>query len=165
MKKFDYLLLCIGVIAVIVVLFTITGKNKSFSSTPVEAVKTIDFDVAVKGVTITSSEPVFVKGQKTFLTIRNVPYQALLITKVDEKRKQIVLPAAGTKPYMVVDDAASPSQYDFVVTLEDTAKITADGPVVGGNKIKIGIPVVLEGQNYKLSGVVSNLVIPVDTEE
>lgn len=43
------------------------------------------------------------------------------------------------------------------MTLQDRAKITDDGAVVGGNKVKIGIPVVLEGKNYKLTGVISNV--------
>ncbi len=160
MKKFDYLLVFVAIIATAVILFAVTGRNKSFSSTPVEAIKTINFDVAIKGATVTQTTPLFVKGEKTFLTIRNVPYQDLLIKNVQQNAKQTVLAMPAVKEkYIVVDDASSPNQYDFIITIEDTAKITADGPVVGGNKIKIGIPVVLEGPNYKLSGTVSSLTI------
>ena len=59
--------------------------------------------------------------------------------------------------YQVVDDLSSPFSYDFLVTVEDDAKITKDGAVVGGNKIKIGLPVTLEGVDYRLNGVVSNI--------
>lgn len=58
-----------------------------------------------------------------------------------------------------VDDLTSPFNYDFLVTLEDDAKITKDGAVVGGNKIKIGLPVTLEGVDYKLNGIVSNITL------
>ena len=44
--------------------------------------------------------------------------------------------------------------YDVVVTLTDNAKITKDGAVVGGNKIKIGLPITLEGADYKFTGSV-----------
>ena len=49
--------------------------------------------------------------------------------------------------------------YDIVVTVVDTAKITKDGAVVGGNKIKMGLPITLEGKDYKFNGTVSNVVI------
>ena len=64
-----------------------------------------------------------------------------------------------SKSYQIVDDLTSPFNYDFLVTLEDDAKITKDGAVVGGNKIKIGLPVTLEGVDYKLNGVVSNITL------
>ena len=60
---------------------------------------------------------------------------------------------------MVVDDVTSPFNYDFLVTVEDDAKITKDGAVVGGNKIKIGLPVTLEGVDYRLNGIVSNISV------
>ena len=38
-------------------------------------------------------------------------------------------------------------------------KITKDGDaVVGGNKVKIGLPITLEGAKYKLNGVISNVI-------
>lgn len=61
--------------------------------------------------------------------------------------------------YQVVDDVTSPFNYDFLVTVEDDAKITKDGAVVGGNKIKIGLPVTLEGVDYRLNGIVSNISV------
>ncbi len=160
MKKFDYVILLAGVLVFSVFLFVMTGNNKSFSETPVEAEKTIAFDVVLRGVTTTSESSLFSTTEKTFLTIRNVPYKDLSVTQVKKIRRQAVLPALNTKKkYITVEDDSNPYLFDFVVTLKDDAKITADGPVVGGNKIKIGIPVVLEGADYKLSGVVSNLII------
>ena len=46
----------------------------------------------------------------------------------------------------------------------DDAKITKDGPVVGGNKLKIGLPIVLEGFNYRLSGTVANVKLLEDKD-
>lgn len=63
------------------------------------------------------------------------------------------------KNVLVVDDVAQAHLYDILVTLTDTAKITKDGAVVGGNKIKIGLPITLEGQNYKFNGTVSDLKV------
>ena len=63
-----------------------------------------------------------------------------------------------------MEDYSSPFQYDAVVTLIDDAKITKDGAVVGGNKIKIGLPIVLEGFNYRLGGTISNVQILEDED-
>ena len=60
----------------------------------------------------------------------------------------------------MVEDISQAFLYDMVVTLIDpSAKITKDGAVVGGNKIKIGLPVTLEGPSYKLNGTVSDVRI------
>src|SRR5574344_342414 len=84
----------------------------------------------------------------------------LQIIDVAYQSKKAMIPSNSTKsPYMLVEDVTQPYQYDFVVTLIDEAKITKDGPVVGGNKIKIGLPIVLEGFNYRIGGTISNVQI------
>ena len=59
--------------------------------------------------------------------------------------------------YILTPDVSLPNMFDFIVKLEDTAKKTPDGYVAGGNKIKMGIPVVIEGEKYKYTGVISNV--------
>ena len=54
--------------------------------------------------------------------------------------------------------------FDAVVTITDTAKITKDGAVVGGNKIKMGLPVTLEGNNYKFNGTISDVRVKTDAD-
>ena len=66
---------------------------------------------------------------------------------------------------MVVEDVSQANMYDVTVTLTDTAKITKDGAVVGGNKIKIGLPITLEGRDYKFTGTVSDLKIINETAD
>ena len=98
-------------------------------------------------------------GEKTFITIRNVPYSELeIVDVIVEKRKQL-MPALNGKAFVAVDDISLTGVYDAIVVLNDTAKITKDGAVVGGNKIKIGLPITLEGQNYRFGGTVSDLQI------
>ena len=63
------------------------------------------------------------------------------------------------KPYITVNDDTTPYQYDYLVKVVDSAKITKDGDaVVGGNKVKIGLPITLEGAKYKLNGVITNVI-------
>ena len=67
---------------------------------------------------------------------------------------------------LTVEDPSQAYVYDMIVTLSDTAKITKDGAVVGGNKIKMGLPITLEGKDYKFNGTVSDLkVMPVTDDE
>ena len=69
-----------------------------------------------------------------------------------------MIPTGNAKrPYIVAEDISLPYQYDMIITLIDDAKITKDGAVVGGNKIKIGLPIVLEGFNYRIGGTISNV--------
>ena len=65
---------------------------------------------------------------------------------------------------MLVLDPAQPAVFDAVITITDTAKITKDGAVVGGNKIKMGLPVTIEGENYKFNGTISNVKVSGETK-
>ena len=62
----------------------------------------------------------------------------------------------------MVPDPAQPSLFDAVITISDVAKITKDGAVVGGNKIKMGLPVTLEGKRYKFNGTISDIRVTND---
>ena len=76
------------------------------------------------------------------------------------------MPILNSKKVVVVEDPSQANVYDLVVTLSDVAKITKDGAVVGGNKIKMGLPITLEGKDYKFNGTVSDLkIMPVTDDE
>ncbi|MBS4760491.1 MAG: DUF4330 domain-containing protein [Clostridium sp.] len=159
LKTFDYILI-IAIVAVLGIgLLVYLGKNK-FNKTPVEATKKIAFQVMLKSVSVTDNEMPFKIGDEAFITIRNVPYTKLKIIDSLYQTKKTMVPTNDPKqPFIVTEDYSQPYQYDFIVTLVDEAKITKDGPVVGGNKIKIGLPIVLEGFNYRVGGTISNVQI------
>ena len=164
-KFFDFLIIGIIIIAIIVGILTVKGIRKT-SSNQIEAETELAIEIYFRGVTISSKNSPFIIGDETFITIRNVPYTKLKIRDVKFDRKKTVVPTNNSKrPYLVIDDVSLPNQYDFLVTVVDNAKITKDkeGAVVGGNKIKIGLPVTLEGADYRFNGVVSN-VTPVEDE-
>lgn len=159
LKKVDYIIIAFVCILVLVAGLVYFGKNKIFSKSPVQAEKKVAFQVFFRGITVTNPNSPFQVGQDSFITIRNVPYTKLKIVDVKFDRKKIALPANNKDRFVVIDDVSSPFQFDFLVTLVDTAKLTDDGVVVGGNKLKIGVPIVLEGQNYKLNGTLSNVEV------
>ena len=160
-RPVDFIIIAGIVLAIIVGFFTFTHVRQT-ADKRIEATSKIRFQVYVRGVTLTGTGIPMQKDEKTFISIRNVPYSDLDIVDVKAERKKVVLPTFNNKKVVVVEDVSQSSLYDIVVTLEDTAKITKDGAVVGGNKIKMGLPITLEGEDYKFSGIVSNLQIMSD---
>lgn len=159
LKPLDYVIIAAVILVIVIGLLVVLGKNK-FSKSPVEATKKIAFEVMLRSVSITDNTSPIRIGDDAFITIRNVPYTKLQIIDTKISQKKTILPVNNAKnPFMVIDDYSQPFQYDIIVALIDDAKITADGPVVGGNKIKIGVPIVLEGFNYRIGGTVSNVQV------
>lgn len=164
MKPVETIVLC-GVILALIVGF-ITFKNfRQTAAKQIEATSQITFQVFMRGVTLTGTEIPIMKGDKTFISIRNVPYSDLEVINVKYEKKKMVLPLLNSQKVMIVDDVSQADMYDIIVTLTDTAKITKDGAVVGGNKIKMGLPITLEGESYKFTGTVSDLKVANDVND
>ena len=166
LKAFD-LIVILGVAIALAVGFLTFKQVRQTADKQIETTSPIVFDVFLRGITLTGSETPLKAGDKTFISIRNVPYSDLEVVNVKTERKKTILPVLSNsknaaKNVLIVDDVAQNSLYDIVVTLTDTAKITKDGAVVGGNKIKMGLPITLEGGNYKFNGTVSNIVVSHD---
>lgn len=153
-------IIILGVFLALVVGFFTYKHFRQTASKQVERTAKIGFQVFLRGVTLTGGVMPMKVGDNTFISIRNVPYTDLKIVDVKADTKKVVVPnPKGTPAYTLVDDYSQIFMYDIVVTVVDMAQITKDGPVVGGNKIKIGLPITLEGPEYKLNGTVSNLQI------
>ena len=163
-KPVDFIIIAGVLLAIIVGYFTFTNVRQT-ADRQIEAISKIRFDVFIRGVTLTGEGLPMKKEEKTFISIRNVPYSELDIIDVKSDRKKTVLPTFNSKKVIVVEDISQANLFDIVITLEDTAKITKDGAVVGGNKIKIGLPITLEGDDYRFNGIVSDLKLVPDTHE
>ncbi len=164
LKPLDYIII-VAIFAVLLIgLLVVKGKNK-FSKSPVEATQKVAFQVMLRSVSITDNIMPFRVGEEAFITIRNVPYTKLQIIDSKFSPKKAMIPTGNPKhPYIVAEDISLPYQYDMIITLIDEAKITKDGAVVGGNKIKIGLPIVLEGFNYRIGGTISNVQLLEDKD-
>lgn len=156
-KIVDFIIIACVIIALGVGFVTYKGYRQT-ADKQIEATSNIVFKVYMRGVTFSGKDIPIKKGEKTFISIRNVPYSDLEILDVKADRRKIVLPTLNSKKVvLVVEDESQPDLYDVVVTLTDKAKITKDGAVVGGNKVKLGLPITLEGPNYKFTGSVSDI--------
>ncbi len=156
LRVIDYVIILL-IIAFVVIGGLAVFKKKSFSNLPVEKEVKINFEVFFRGVTMTSQELPFKIGDDAFITIRNVPYTKLKINAMQGRPRMVLIPANNKDGFVISDDISMPNMFDVVVSLEDVAKKTPDGYVAGGNKIKMGIPVVIEGEKYKYTGTISNV--------
>ena len=168
-KPVDWIIIIGVLVALIVGGLTVT-HFRGTASNQIEAQTTIGFQVFLRSITLTGNVTPIAPGDTTFITIRNVPYTNLKVLDavIDTKKAVLPNPKGGKDSFVLVEDSSQAFLYDLVVTLVDeNAKITKDGAVVGGNKIKIGLPVTLEGPSYKLNGVVSDVRIlqPQTTQE
>lgn len=153
----DFIIIVVLIIAVLGVGFMKT-KSRISNSEAMKETKKVEIDVIIQGGKVSSDKNIFNAGQKTFITIRNVPYTELEIVKSLTTVKKTAIPDPKNPGNAIaVDDPSMLHTYDFLVTVTDKAVITPDGAVVGGNKIKIGLPIILEGVDYRLPGVVSDV--------
>lgn len=107
-----------------------------------------EFDLFIRGGV--ADPAIFKEGEKTFITIRNQPYAALTIRKVRVTPRTITMPVpGGVKAY---PDPSEPYSKDVLLTLREKAQITDDAIVLGGNKVKVGVPIDIEGFKYRLRG-------------
>ena len=91
------------------------------------------------------------------IVIRNQPAGRVTLVSVDD----LTNPLTAVQPdgSVVIADAPStalPRHARFV--MEAQAEIKPSGVVIGGTKLKVGVPVELEGRLYRLKGVVSGVM-------
>ena len=160
----DIIIVAGVIIALVVGLLTMKNFRQT-ADKQIEATSEISFQVFLRGVTVTGEDFPVKAGEKTFITIRNVPYTELEVNGVAYSPRQTAVSSAKTeKQYVLVNDPSQPDVYDAVISIKDVAKITKDGAVVGGNKIKMGLPVTLEGKDYKFNGTISDVRVTYDTK-
>ena len=158
LKKIDMIIVISAILILLFACFSYLGVKK-IGKTPVQKEQKIAIQVFFRNIIITDTHNPFEVGEKAFITIRNVPYTSLNIIAAQGAEKKTVIPSTkNRKGYIVVPDVTLPLQYDFLITLEDTVKVTDEGEyVVGGNKLKTGLPIVLEGKDYRFNGVISSI--------
>lgn len=150
-------IIIVGVIVALIVGICTMKQFRQTADKQIEATSPITFQVFLRGVTVTGDEFPIKAGSKSFITIRNVPYTELNVTDVTSNPRQTAIAVKSSEQHITINDPAQPALFDAVVTISDTAKITKDGAVVGGNKIKMGLPITLEGENYKFNGTISDV--------
>jgi hypothetical protein len=123
--------------------------------------KPVKIDVMVRGLSVRDPQQLYEQGLKpggkTNVIIRNQPHGQVDVESVKQLPRTTLVP----QPDGSVKDLPDPrkNQYimDLLVTLDGKAQITNNGPVIGNSKLKIGVPVELEGFNYDFTGSVIDM--------
>ena len=111
------IIIIIGVIlALCVGLFTMKHFRQT-ADKQIEATSPITFQVFLRGVTVTGETFPIQDGDKTFITIRNVPYTELDVTSVNAQPRLTAVAAKASEQYILIQDPSQPSVFDAVVTI------------------------------------------------
>jgi hypothetical protein len=147
--------LCVILLAIVGIFF-FPGTNGSVAQ--VKETKPVEVDLLIRGLSVGDPDGLIKKFQadkKANIVIRNQPHGQVDIKKVEELPKTIL----ATQPDGSVKELPDPrdkSSYslDMIMTIGGQAQITKDGVVLGNEKIKIGVPVRLEGFEYEFNASV-----------
>lgn len=116
----------------------VEGESDILISVQIPSLKTLDPDL-------------FEPDKNTSITIRNQPRGEVLIESVKSNPTKVTMLGSNQKP-LAVQDLAQANSYDYTLVLKDHAQVTKDGFVTEGVKVKIGLPIELEGFNYRVYG-------------
>ncbi|MBD2181827.1 DUF4330 domain-containing protein [Planktothrix sp. FACHB-1355] len=151
----------IVILLVIVGIFFFPGTSGSVAQLGV-ATRPVEVDVVVRGLSIRNPQELikqFQTKKKTNIIIRNQPYGQVDIKAVKELPRTVVVPQPDGSVKALPDPRKDTFSTDMVITLTGKAQITNNGPVLGNNKIKVGMPIELEGFDYDFNSSVIDVRI------
>ena len=119
--------------------------------------------VDVRGVPVANPSALIEAAKeegKVAIVIRNQPHGSVVVKQVQPLQRLLV----AVQPNGSVVTATDPNQarlgsLDARFVLEGQGRKSGGGVVFGNQNLKIGAPVEIEGQQYRLSGTVSGLEI------
>lgn len=148
------------ILLVIVGIFIFPGTSGSVAQVGAKIVP-IEVDLVVRGLNVRDPQQLlkegFTKGGKTNVIIRNQPYGQIGIKSVQQLDRMLTIGQPDGSVKELPDPRKNNFSTDFILTLEGKATVTKDGPVLGNNKVKIGMPFELEGFNYNFNASVIDI--------
>jgi len=125
--------------------------------------KPVEVDLVVRGLNVRDPQELLrkglTKGGKTNIIIRNQPHGAITIKSVQQIPRTLMVPQPDGSVKELPDTRSNSFSTDMLLTLEGNAQITDNGPVIGPSKLKIGVPVELDGFNYNFNTTVIDVRI------
>lgn len=162
--KISILDLGAALIMVLVLLGIFVFPSTSVTQTIAQTVtKPIEVDLLVRGLSVKDADSLYeeFKAEKTNIIIRNNPAGQADITNVQElPRNILVTQPDGTVKILPDPRPETDLVRDMIITLGGQAQVSDSGMVLGGQKVKIGTPIELEGTEYNFN----TSVIEVRTE-
>ncbi|MBE9116659.1 DUF4330 domain-containing protein [Lusitaniella coriacea LEGE 07157] len=150
------------VLAVIFGIFIFPGTSGSIAQG--SSVKPVEIDMIVRGLSVGDPEALIAEledTQKTDLIIRNESHGEVAIKAIDPLKRLVVVPQPDGTAKALPDPRPSEETFstDMIITLADEAQVNEEGIVLGGQKIKIGTLLELEGKTYNFKGSVMGVRI------
>ncbi|MFB2893151.1 DUF4330 domain-containing protein [Aerosakkonemataceae cyanobacterium BLCC-F50] len=149
------------ILLVIVGIFFFPGTSGSLAQIGVPT-KPVEIDVVVRGLSIRQPQDLmkeFQTKKKTNIIIRNQPYGQVDVKSVKELPRTVVVPQPDGTVKALPDPRKDTFSSDMIITLAGKAQITKNGPVLGNSKLKVGIPLELEGFDYNFNSSVIDVRI------
>ncbi|MEB3203621.1 MAG: DUF4330 domain-containing protein [Candidatus Sericytochromatia bacterium] len=140
-----------AVLATALVAFGAAKAGKTGIAAKVRGETTVEIDCFIRGA-VSHPERLIKAGDKTFITLRNVPYSAVTVSSVQARPRGTAVPSADGRSVVALPDPSEPFGKDIVVTIREKAMLTEDGVVFGDSKVKVGTPIEIEGFAYRLRG-------------
>lgn len=151
----------IVILLVIVGIFLFPGTSGSLAQIGVPT-KPVEVDVVVRGLSIRQPQDLikdFQTKKKTNIIIRNQPYGQVDVKSVRELPRTVIVPQPDGTVKALPDPRKDSFSTDMIITLAGKAQVTKNGPVLGNSKLKVGIPLELEGFDYNFNSTVIDVRI------
>ncbi len=150
------------ILLVVVGIFFFPGTSGSVAQVGAPT-KPVEVDLVVRGLNVRDPQELFNQGLKsggkTNIIIRNQPHGEIGIKSVKQLPRTTSVPQPDGSVKELPDPKANQYAIDLLLTLAGKAQITDTGPVIGNSKLKIGIPIELEGFNYDFNATVIDVRI------
>ena len=137
-------------------IFLFPGTGRSIAQVNSNS-KSVEVDVLVRGLNVMDSSRLmnnFKAGQQTNVIIRNQPHGKVDIKAARQLERTVIVPQPDGSVKALPDPRADIFSVDMLMTLAGKAQMTEDGVVMGGNKVKVGTSIELEGQDYNFNASV-----------
>ena len=150
------------ILLVIFGIFFLPGGSGSVAQVG-STTKPVEVDLIVRGLNVRDPQGLFnqglTKGGKTNIIIRNQPHGSIAIKSVQPLPRTLMVPQPNGSLKELPDTRSNSFSTDMLLTLEGKAQITDNGPVIGPSKLKIGVPIELDGFNYNFNATVIDVRI------
>lgn len=135
-------------------IFLVLGKMGKHPVLAEGQLRRVEIDVIVKSFPLTDTSCVK-PGEKLFITVKNQPFDWVVLKDVKFYPRQAVVPT-GNGGYKLIPSPSEPYTVDILFTLQAQGYVRSDGIVVG-TKLKVGIPIDLEGKSIDVKGQVAGI--------
>ncbi len=143
---------------VVAAIFLLPGNSGTSLAQIGVQTKPVEVDAIVRGLSVREPSALMesIKSTgKTRIIIRNQPYGEVNVLGLQSLPRTVAVP----QPDGSVRAEADPRPElnfttDMLLTLGGDGQVTADGVVLGNNKIKIGTPLEVEGRDYRFNASV-----------